>query len=764
MIRGNAGKYTLAVLLNDERSTNQNTGDRSVTSVVQVSGTDAIVTLNVFQSLRWSKGTVITLEVTSDAGPVTVLKSSSWSMSFIGEQTGTFKEFAAFGTDDIEVLPGTPSRINFDALKMNLPTVEESLKDTSKSTKGQFISPTGLQLNELSKFELANSDLFYVSATIHVTGEATDIEAVITVSEEETNDFLGQKGISGRFNKIANADGSISLAGVLFAQKRQFVSVYLGAADTRKFNITKDSFVSIINMRYIVSSVGAKLSTDEVISSNNWVAIQQNWEVQSSDSGLYAFGKDFDKTVGVFRASHSGIHIIHANIHFQVPSTVIDNANNRIYATLVIDDNLDEGKNGFYSLIEKPKSLSSLRVYGVVDLRAGQDVSIRVKSDSASTTDPYRVTKRTSLTISYIGPKWAVPGFFALIQNDRAYSSTSKPSEPFNQWLTTKGDANTPFITDSSMFDGTYFTSPEDAVYAITASIIVTNPSCQASTYFTMKLVTTGIGGTNPNEDIGMSDQKYVLGSSERSITLTFSTAIRLKLGEKAAILFQEEFDGSSKCQYTVSGKSSFSVIRWSDYSNPAWNLKQNLGFYARTTSAIAGTTGKWERLGTSVLKTDTVQARAGIYEISGDGFTSGNAAYAVQAPAIFFVSGSIRLRGSVDSILNGVYEISLEVDGEEGNSGLYAQIKESGSNDIVLTFAGTLYLNTFQVVRIIVKGSGDQTYFIDRLSSFAMIKLQPDYKTPGIITEDSQTISSTGTQVALTEWNALNKLGLTLR
>ena len=757
IIRADAGTYTLAVLLNDIKS---------VTAVAQITRAGSITTLSIYQSMRWSKGTVITLQLTSSHGnPITVLKSSSWSMSFIGEQTGSFKEFAVFAPDNIMVPPSQNALPNFDPLKINLGTVENNLKDTTKPSRGQFILPTGLSLNELSKFEVSSSDLFYVTATVHVAGEATDVEVVVTVSEEETNDNLGEKGLSGRFSKPANSAASITLGGIMFAQKLQFISVYVASRDNKNVNITSDSFLSIINMRYIVSNFGARLSADEVISTNNWVEVKQNWLVQGSD--LYAFGKDFDNTNGRFRASHSGIHMIHANVHFDLPSNVIANANNQIYATIVVDglQDADVGENGFYSTIKGSKTLASLRVYGIMNLRAGQFITLRVKSDSASPTDAYRLIERTSLTVSYIGPKWAVPSFYALTQFESQYSATNKPPIPFNKWRTAKLTATTPFITDTTMFDGTYFTSPEDAIYAITASMVILRPSCSGSTYFFIKLVTSDTANLFTNIDIGMSDQKYVLGGSGRTITLTISTAVRLKQGEKLGIQLGEEIALTSKCSYTVSPKSSFSVVRWSSYSNPSWNSLQNVGFFARTTSDTTVTSSRWERLGSNILRTDKVNPRPGYFEI-GPGFSTGTASYTVQAPAIFLVSGSIRLRGSTtsNSILNGVYQVGIDIDSGTVDTGLYAQITQSSSEYVVLTFAGTIYVSKFQVIRVVVHGSGDNSYFIDALSSFTMIKLQPDVKTPGIILEDTQTLSTTGLTQSLTSWDAENKLGLTQR
>ena len=754
IIRGNTGKYSLAVLLN---------GERTVTSVIEISGTSRIATLNIVQTLRWKKGAVITLQIRSSNGVVDVLKCSSWSMSFVGEQTGVFNEFSVFGTDNITVAAGSGG-VNFDPLRIDLPVVEQKLKDTSKSSLGQFFSPSGLSLSEFKSFQAASSDLFYVAATLHVTGESTDIEAVLAISQTEDNDFLGEKGINSRIQKITNADGTISIAGVIFIQKGQSVNIFIGAHDGKQFTVTTSSFFSMINMRYIVSSVSAQLTADSALSTNEWSIIQQGWQVQSADAGLYAFGKDFNNVAGTFTASHSGIHIVHANVHIALGTSILGNSNNVVQASLAIDNVIDTsniGANGFHAILEKPKSLLSLRVYGLLNLRAGQKISLMVKSDSASITDPYRILQRTSMTISYIGPKWAVPSFYALTKQNLQYTTTNLPPNPFNQWKTTPDSVSvTPFITDSSLFDGAYFVSKEDAIYAVTVMIIVLNPTCSGSTYFTAKLRTGQM-----SNDIGVGDRKYVLGGTARSITLSFSTAIRLKVNERISISFEEKDSTSPRCQYTVSRASSFSLLRWSSVTNPSWNPRQNVGFFAKTSGDKVVDDTQWNAFAADTLSVDN-NARPGMYIISqADRFDTGTASYSVLEPAIFLISGTVRLRATNQNNLNGVYQAGLQVgSNQDVVSGLFAQTTQTSSEFIELTFAGTMFVSADQEVRVVVKGSGDTRYVINSLSSFSMVKLQQDYTTPGFIVEDSQTLSTTGTTVSLTKWNAENKLGLTLR
>ena len=770
IIRGNTGLYTLAVLLN---------GEETVTANVQIDGTNKIATLNIVQTFRWKKGAVITLRMRSSLGVVNVLKYSSWSMSFVGEQTGVFNEFSVFGTSNITVpAAGAGQNTNFDTLRIDLPSVATKLQDTSKSSLGQFISPPDLALSEFKSFQAAASDLFYVATTLHVTGESTQIEAVLAVSQSEGNDNLGTKGINSKLNKVANADGTISLAGVIYIQKGQSVNIFIGAHDNKPFTVTTSSFFSMINMRYIVSSVSAQLSADMSLSTNEWSLIQQAsnqmtnlWKVQSADAGLYAFGKDFENSAGVFTASHSGVHMIHANIHISLGTSILSNSDNIVQASLAIDGIIDTtniGANGFYAIVEKPKSLLSLRLYGILNLRVGQKVSLMVKSDSTTITDPYKILQRTSLTISYIGPKWAVPSFYALTKQDIRYSAANPPPNPFNQWKTTPDSVSvTPFITDSSLFDGAYFLSKEDAVYAVTVSIVVLNPSCSGSTYFTARLRTGTLSTPATSNDIGIGDRKYVLAGTSRTTTLTFSTAIRLRVNERISVSFEEKDATTSRCtEYTISRASSFSVLRWSLVQNPTWNARQYVGFFAKTSGdkTVSGSTD-WNTFAADTLSV-VENPRPGMYIISqADRFKTGTATYQVLDPAIFLISGTVRIRATNQESLNGVYQVGLQVgDNENVVSGLYAQTTQTSSTFIELTFAGTMFVSADQEVRVMVKGSGDTTYVINALSSFSMVKLQQDYKTPGFIMEDSQTLSTTGTSVQLSKWTAENKLGLTLR
>ena len=215
-----------------------------------------------------------------------------------------------------------------------------------------------------------------------------------------------------------------------------------------------------------------------------------------------------------------------------------------------------------------------------------------------------------------------------------------------------------------------------------------------------------------------------------------------------------------------MSRASSFSVLRWSVVENPAWNPRQNVGFFAKTSGdkTVSGSTD-WNTFAADTLSV-VDNPRPGMYIISqADRFKPGTATYQVLDPAIFLISGTVRIRATNQESLNGVYQVGLQVgDNQNVVSGLFAQTTQTSSTFVELTFAGTMFVSADQEVRVMVKGSGDSTYVINALSSFSMVKLQQDYKTPGFIMEDSQTISTTGTTVQLNKWTAENKLGLTLR
>ena len=758
IVKAGAGTYSLVALFD---------GAESAKTTTTINQADSIATLNLYQNFNWTEGMSIQLQILIENGArVTILKGSSWSMSFIGELTNTFKEFSSFlsADQDYPNPTGTP-----ETIKIDLVTTNNNLQQSNYvNSRGQFVSNDQVNLGgNLDQFQVDTTDLFYVSMNLIIDGPATDLEAVMGVSLIAF-DATPEKGIGARFSKLSNSRSSISLSGIFIVRKNQYLSFFINSVTSQAFTVSKESFISVVNMRYIVSSVSTRFPIARSIQGPNWYDIIGPFETQKD--GLYSFGKDFNINDGRFTASHSGVHSLQANIQFEIPSDLIGISTNKIELEAITDDK--SRTNGLFAVAKNPKSKSTLRVFGVVNMRAGETVRFRVRS-GGSIGGSYTLTERSSLSISYIGPVWAVKSFHSMLKNDVSYdsipSSGKNVPNPLNFWKT-QPDAtyDTLFTSNNNLFDATHFTADEDGIYVVSALLILNSVSCGTSGTFKLALLTSG--GLVNNFDQGFQHaHHFVAGSQGTEFTLALSTAIRLQSGFRVALKLEV---GSNDCSYTIKGESSFSVAKWSEPLNTAQNPLKYIGVLARLSAPTNDQPpGVFVAIGANTMVINPgdiarLNYRPGVFgdngnsvTMTGKTFNPGQSDLTVEEPGIFFISGILSIESSGG--INGQYEIVVQIDGVDVVKGLYATVTEHENADVSLTFAGTVYLKLGQRVRVAVRGA--EQFVIVEGSSFSLVKLQPDYKTPGIITGDVETIFTGGTSYDQRQWRADTHVGLTV-
>ena len=62
------------------------------------------------------------------------------------------------------------------------------------------------------------------------------------------------------------------------------------------------------------------------------------------------------------------------------------------------------------------------------------------------------------------------------------------------------------------------------------------------------------------------------------------------------------------------------------------------------------------------------------------------------------------------------------------------------------------------------VAAAKETGYILKEGTVFSLAKLQPDYKTPGVISDRSEKVTNATTSVDMGYWDATKKLGLTVR
>ena len=737
IIQGTTGDYELAVTFGDGSTTTV------ATTAHQATDRTSTMTLSIYKAFSVAKGTHIQLSITTPQGAqFTVLKYSTWSMAYIGERGINFREFSSFLQQDRLY----QSSINQAFLNQWYPV---SRYLTGETTNGQFFSPSDLTLeNNFERFSvpfMARTDLFYVNLVLHVVGPATKIEVLITVSRSTSDlDLSGDAGLYGSFTKLANRDAAITLAGIMEIRNTQYINILVRSKERTgiQFTVQKESFVSIVNMRYTVSSVGTKLSQNFPVSTAAWTEMSGPWA--NYGNGMYRFGQDFVTENGRFVASHSGVHLVLVNINFDsVTSSMIE-------ATVAIDGNPDPSL-GLYSVAGEPQSRQSLHIYGAIVLRAGQYVSVFVKSKDTD----YSIQSTSGFSVSYVGPKYYLSSIFAVktapetVTDDLSLKSISG-------W-TTENKQTT--FKSKATFDGTTFTSTEDGIYIVAANIVLEDIDAGAPGDVTIEI-------TVDSRPVGISDLKkgYDTVSDDPVMSLHVVSSVKLDRNRVVEVKVKCQVDQS----YIISDKSSFSIIRWSNAVNPTlgpFNLEQlrNVGIFGNLQADTAYFTSDsfnvWNRLGRNTFRHTTTTSYPGLFYV-GKTFNPENIDFTVVEPAIFFISASVNFDSAADT---GTYEVSVQIGSNDVDNGLYAVKVNPSNQKFTLTVAGTLYLTAGQRVRIVTRGT--TFHLLREFSSFSMVKLQPDYHTPGFISDGALTFpSGTGQEFTNLPWSAHTHIGLTVR
>ena len=170
IFEGAAGTYSVGTVFN---------GKRSILGTVKLSKR-GITTLNVYQAFFLPKGSNIYLTFTSDAGQISILSQSTWSMAYIGGTSSNIPEFASYLKTTVE-----QSSTSWNELTGLLRTSVTQTADGSDS--GQTIQPSNLNLvNQQNLVMSEQTELYYAFVHLVYSGNATNIESMIAVSADKT--------------------------------------------------------------------------------------------------------------------------------------------------------------------------------------------------------------------------------------------------------------------------------------------------------------------------------------------------------------------------------------------------------------------------------------------------------------------------------------------------------------------------------------------------------------------------------------------------
>ena len=282
-------------------------------------------------------------------------------------------------------------------------------------------------------------------------------------------------------------------------------------------------------------------------------------------------------------------------------------------------------------------------------------------------------------------------------------------------------------------------------------------------------------GGSTVSTYRDIRDAQYM--TKNRNTTLSLSTSMRLKDGETIRLQFIESsvfpqdtvITGTSVCSsITLARGSSFSVLKWSGSAEISSEGYRNSGFLARVNADNRITVNDWETFATNSLRYST--GFPGFYAI-GNSLIVRDSSYSVNLIAkagVYYVSGSVTL-DFADGIptSSNKYELAALLN-SDFVTGIRTTSYSTGSKYMVLSFGGFVYLMYGQSTSTLnLKVKGPSSYYIYRGSTFSIAKLQPDYKTPGFVTEISSSnimMMNNSNAIHLDQWKAKNSKGLTVK
>ena len=170
IFEGAAGTYSVGTVFN---------GKNSILGTVKLYRR-GIATLNVYQAFNLPKGSNVYLTFTSDAGQVTLLSQSTWSMAYIGGTSANIPEFASYLKTTL-----VQTSTSWNELTGLLRTSATQLSDGTDS--GQTIQPSNLVLiNEQNLVMTDQTELYYAFVHLVYSGNATNIESMIAVSADKS--------------------------------------------------------------------------------------------------------------------------------------------------------------------------------------------------------------------------------------------------------------------------------------------------------------------------------------------------------------------------------------------------------------------------------------------------------------------------------------------------------------------------------------------------------------------------------------------------
>lgn len=170
IFEGAAGTYSVGTVFN---------GKSSILGTVKLYRR-GIATLNVYQAFNLPKGSNVYLTFTSDAGQVTLLSQSTWSMAYIGGTSANIPEFASYLKTTV-----VQTSTSWNELTGLLRTSATQLSDGTDS--GQTIQPSNLVLiNEQNLVMTDQTELYYAFVHLVYSGNATNIESMIAVSADKS--------------------------------------------------------------------------------------------------------------------------------------------------------------------------------------------------------------------------------------------------------------------------------------------------------------------------------------------------------------------------------------------------------------------------------------------------------------------------------------------------------------------------------------------------------------------------------------------------
>ncbi|MCB9641755.1 MAG: hypothetical protein H6728_01640 [Myxococcales bacterium] len=492
-------------------------------------------------------------------------------------------------------------------------------------------------------------------------------------------------------------------------------------------NLGTNTDISVISASAV--AFHADLNAEKSITNTNWNTLT-NWRT-SGLSGLFNKGSAFNNSTGEFTAPFDGYYHFSAGIRFDDA-----NAAGTTTQAMFALNGTDETRNGTIAQKLGVESFETLHPEGILYLKSGQKITLRVRSDKDSS---YKVQTESGFSGVYLGPTLS-HGFHAHVA--AAQSMASGQNTTVKGWESSNA---TGMFSNGGGFNASTgeFKAPLDGVYYFSARPTFSKANKRVDSPIPFPInnatITTMIsinGSTN-------STGPYASISSQSSELLTLGVGGFVRLKKNDVVTLKAYSNANAGWQIGVAtGMSGYFVSEVGNSQN-----NHSTGFNSRLSQRISITSTGWTKL-QGFNSSYTSESNYRVSLDSQDDFNHTTGEFTAPITGYYQFNANVKLNSAVatDGYIRAVFVINGSTN---VNLGTQSMTKGPATSAHTLYVSSLLYVSKGQKVSLYAYSHKDNAYVIDENSRFSGYLVAPtaaSFSGVAVATDNSDNLYVTGT------------------